>query len=163
MAKFLKKTDLKLLNGGYLSDNKENPVTNDAFVKAQQHAEYIVTFAEFAKGKDFKGKPADSISGLKAEVQKFLYESKPTVFIEKPEVVSRPVTESLAKEAMDFISFQDKSSRVDKINNFLQQFNILNDFEQFGLFFEEGIVKLNKIYTVEDVKTAVTSVIDLLD
>ncbi len=163
MSTFLKKDDLKLINGGYLSDSKGNPVSNSNFVTAQKHAEYIVTFAKFAEGKDFKGKVADSLSSLKAEVQKYLNDQKPTVFVEKPTEVVRPLTSQIADEAMAFIKFQESSSRVDKINNFLKQFNVLNEFANFGLFFEQEIVKLNKIYTIEEIKTAVTSVVDLLD
>jgi len=162
MSTFLKNNELQLINGGYLSDSQGNPVFNEAFVKAQQHAEYIVTFATLAKGKDFKGKQADTLSSLKAEVQQYINDQRPTVFIEKPKDVKRPVSESLAKEALAFINFQETSNKVDKVNNFLQQFTVLHDFETFGLFFTQGIVKLNKIYTVAEIKQAVTEVIDLI-
>ena len=36
------------------------------------------------------------------------------------------------------------------------------EFEEFGLFFEEEIVKLNKLYTMEDVTNAILATIDLL-
>jgi hypothetical protein len=162
MNTFLKNNELQLINGGYLSDSKGNPVSNDAFVKAQQHAEYIVTFANLAKGKDFNGKKADTLSSLENEVIKYLNEQRPVTFIEKPKEVSRPVTKSLAKEALAFIDFQETSSKVNKVNNFLQQFTVLHDFETFGLFFTQDIVKLNKIYTVAEIKQAVTEVIDLI-
>jgi hypothetical protein len=61
-----------------------------------------------------------------------------------------------------FIDFQETSSKVNKVNNFLQQFTVLHDFETFGLFFTQDIVKLNKIYTVAEIKQAVTEVIDLI-
>ena len=163
MSTFLKNKELQLINGGYLSDKAGNPVSNADFITAQKHAEYIITFANLAKGKDFKGKQADTLSSLKAEVQKYLNDQRPTTFIEKPKEVKRPVSESLAKEALAFIDFQETSSKVDKINNFLQQFTILKEFSEFGLFFEQGIIKLNKIYTIEEVTIAVESVIELLD
>ena len=163
MSTFLKNTELKLINGGYLSDAKGNPVSNAEFVKAQKNAEYVMVFANLAKGKDFKGKQADSLSSLKAEVQAYFNNSRPTVFVEKPTEVVRPVTASLAKEAMAFMDFQETSSKVEKINNFLQQFNVINEFETFGLFFSQDIVKLTQIYTIAEITEAVTSVIDLLD
>ena len=44
----------------------------------------------------------------------------------------------------------------------MQQFKTLQDFETVGLFFDQGIVKLNKIYTVEEILNAVTETIELL-
>lgn len=163
MNTFLKATELKLINGGYLSDNAGNPVSNAEFVTAQKNAEYVMVFAQMAKGKDFRGKKADSLSALKSEVQDYFNNSRPTIFIEKPKEVTRPVHSSLAKEALEFIKFQESSSKVDKINNFLQQFNVINEFETFGLFFTQDIVKLTQIYTIDQIKEAVTSVIDLID
>ena len=64
---------------------------------------------------------------------------------------------------MAFMKFTESSSKVEKINSFLQQFAILNEFENYGLFFEEDIVKLNKIYTMAAVIAAVTETIELLD
>lgn len=163
MNKFLKKSEIQIINGGYVCDSNNNPVTNENFIKAQQHAEYIITFYEFSKDKDFKGKKADSIESLKQEVNNYLYSIKPIEYISKPENVKRPLTEELSKEALAFIEFEENSSKVNKINNFMQQFNILNDFEKFGLFFEEGISKLNKIYTINDIKEAVEKIIDLIN
>jgi hypothetical protein len=163
MSTFLKKGEIQLINGGYLSDSKGNPVSNTQFYEAQLQAEYVITFAEFAKGKDFKGKKADSLADLTKEVREFLYLTKPVSYVEKPKEVKRPVTDSLAKEALSFIEFQEKSNIAQKVNNYMQRFNVLHDFEEFGLFFDQQIVKLNKIYTVEEIKTAVNSVIGLLD
>jgi hypothetical protein len=159
---FLKKADLQLANGGYLSNSEKNPVFNAEFVTAQKHAEYIVTFAQMAKGKDFKGKKADSLDELKAKVSKMVEGSQVTEFVAKPKTVNRPTGDKLAKEALDFISFQADTSKVEKINAFLQQFKVLGEFEEFGLFFEEEIVKLNKIYTMKEVIDAVTETIDLV-
>ena len=159
---FLKKDQIQLVNGGYLSNPDGNPVYNHSFVVAQQHAEYIVTFAELAKKKDFVGKKADSLEDLRKEVQKALTSNTKT-FVEKPKAVTKPTHEKLASEALAFINFQESASKVDKINNFLQQFTVLDEFEQFGLFFEEDIVKLNNLYSMEDVIKAVTETIDLLD
>jgi hypothetical protein len=159
---FIKKEGLQLLNGGYLSNKEGNPVFNQAFVDAQRNAEYVITFAAKAKGKDFVGKQADSLDALKKEVLEALGANKKTVFIKKPEAVKRPTHDKLQSEALEFIKFQEKSNDVEKINNFLQQFEVINEFEEFGLFFEEDIVKLNKIYTMKEIIAAVTETIALL-
>jgi hypothetical protein len=162
MKKFLKATDLQLVNGGYLSNKEESPVTNEAFVKAQKHAEYIITFAKLAKGKTFVAKKADSLSDLKAEVSKALA-AKKTAYVAVPTKPGMKTTDTLAKEAMAFLDFGKDVNKAKKINEFLSQFDVLKEFEDFGLFFEDGIVKLNKIYTVKDVVTAVEATIDLLE
>ncbi len=158
---FLKKDQVVLLNGGYVSTTEGKPVSNQGFYNAQKHAEYVVTFDSLAKGKDFKGKRADSLSDLQEKVRKAL-EAKATVFVTKPTAVTQALTEQLKAEAMNFMEFTQNSSKIDKVNSFLQQFEVINEFEQFGLFFEDEIVKLNKIYTMEEVIASVTEVIDLL-
>lgn len=161
---FLKSTEVTLLNGGYLS-NKETkkPIYNGVFVSAQNHANYIVTFAKLAKDKDFKGKKADSISDLKMEVHKLLSKQEKIQFVEAPKEVKRPTHDKLAEEALKFMNFEKDKERSEKVNNFLQQFAVLKEFEDFGLFFDEEIVKLDKIYTLEEVVDAVNETIDLLD
>ena len=160
---FLKSGEVVLINGGYLATKKGNDsVRHEAFEKAQADAHYIVTMAKLAEGKNFVGVKADSLEDLKKQVELEL-SSKANVFLARPEKVERTVTEQLKKEALSFISFQEETSAVDKINSFLQQFNVLQEFEEHGLYFEEGIVKLKKVYTVEEIIVAVKSVIDLLN
>jgi hypothetical protein len=161
MKKFLKKAELQLINGGYLTDKKGNPITNQEFIKAQLAAEYIVTYAKVAKGKDFVGKKADTLQSVTKEVEQLLNVQK-VEFVSAPKAIDRPLQNSLMEEALSFISFQKDSSKTEKINEFMQQFVILHDFEQFGLFFEEGIVKLNKIYTIAEITEAVIESVDLI-
>lgn len=159
---FLKQGEVELKNGGYVSTKEgSKPVSNEAFVSAQKQAEYVCTFAEMAKGKDFLGKKADSIQDVKDEVEKKLA-SKKTMYVSAPTLIEQELTKKLAAEAMSFISFKEDSTKADKMNNFLQQFDTIHEYEQFGLFFEEDICKLNKIYTMEEIITAVKSTIDLL-
>ena len=158
---FLKKDQLQLINGGYLSDMDNNPVSNAKFVEAQRYAEYIVTFAKMAKEKDFIGKPADNLMEFKREVENAL-STKDTQYIKKVKEPESKIGDKLAKEALEFISYTEQSQTNNSINSFLQQFNIINDFEEFGLFFDQEIVKLNKIYTMNEIIKAVTSVIDSL-
>lgn len=163
MKTFLKSTELSLENGGYLTSKDGKPVSNSKFHQAQKHAEYVVTLAEEAKGKDFKGKKADSIEELKAAVAKKLFTSETIEFVKSPKAPKRSVTESLKKEALAFLDFEKDEANTKRINEFLQQFNIINEFETYGLFFDSEISKLNKIYTMEDVINAVTSMIEHLD
>ena len=101
------------------------------------------------------------LSDLEAEV-KALLATKQKTFVSKPTEVKKPLTAQLAEEAMAFMTFQENSGKVDKINSFLQQFEVISEFEEFGLFFESDIVKLNKIYTMKEIVDAVTETIDLL-
>ena len=87
---------------------------------------------------------------------------KDVQFLEKPKAIEQPLTKQLADEAMSFINFKESEDKVNKINAFMQQFKTLQDFETVGLFFDQGIVKLNKIYTVEEILNAVTETIELL-
>ena len=161
MKTFLKKEDLQLINGGYLVNKEETPMYNIDFVKAQKHAEYIITFAKLAKGKDFKGKIADSLKEVENATKAVLAKQDKT-FINLPNKPSRSINNALKEEALKFINFQEKSNNIAKINSFLTQFNIIDEFEEFGLFFEQEIGKLNKIYTMKEIIKAVTSVIDVL-
>lgn len=158
---FLKVSDVSLQNGGYLSNTEGAPVSNSEFVAAQKRAEYVVTFARLAKGKDFKGKKADSLDELRAEVTKALSQQS-VKFVEAPTAPERTLTDNLAAEALKFMDFKAQESKVEKVNQFLQEFTVLHDFETFGLFFESEIVKLNKIYTLEEIKNAVLETIELL-
>ena len=160
---FVKKNELNLINGGYLVAGKnETPVYNLDFIAAQRHAEWVVTFAEKAKGKDFIGKVPDTIENVREEVRKALL-NKDVKYIDTPKEIKQDLTEKLKEEALAFIKFQGESSKTEKVNKFLQQFNTLNEFSEFGLYFTEDICKLNKIYTIEEVVNAVTEIIYLLD
>jgi hypothetical protein len=164
MKVFLKQDQIQLINGGYLSTTGKTPeaVTNDVFVAAQKSAEYIITFATLAKGKTFSDKKADSIADLRAAVSAAL-SAKETEYITSPSKPNAPTTKKLADEALAFMNFTEESFNAKKVNTFLQNFNVLNEFKEFGLFFEPGIVKLETIYTMDQVTEAVTSIIELLD
>ena len=160
---FVKNGELALVNGGYMvTGEKQTPVYNEDFVAVQKHAEWVVTFAEKAKGKDFIGKQADSIADVKAEVLKALSNSA-VEYVKAPKEVKRELTDKLQEEALAFIKFHSETSKTEKINKFLQQFNIIQEYQEFGLYFEENICKLNKIYTIEEIVKAVKTVIDIIE
>ena len=160
---FVKKGELKLVNGGYLAvGKKDKPVTNKAFIALQKRAEYIVTFAEMAKGKTFIAKKVDSVEDVKTAVLEKLETKNKITFVEAGKKVKTPTIDKLAKEALSFIEGKKDVSKVNQINEFLSEFELLSDFEENGLFFEEGVVKLDRIYTLEEVVNATKEVIDII-
>ena len=56
-----------------------------------------------------------------------------------------------------FDKYEDEKITTDKVNEFMNEFNVINDVETVGDYFSEGVVKLNKIYTVADILAAVKS------
>lgn len=164
MKTFLKKEEVELVNGGYLSSKEtKKPIFHKGFVEAQEHANYIVTLAAELKGKNLKGTEPVNISEIKRKVSEKLSKSKAINFIEKPKEIERKTTDSLREEALKFVKYQEDVSKSEKVNQFLQKFKDIHEYELNGLFFSNKIVKLDKIYTISEIKTAVNSVIDLLD
>lgn len=164
MKQFIKKDELQLINGGYLSTKKdETPISNTAFVQAQKHAAYVMTFAKMAKGKDFKGTEAYSLNEFKSEVHEAMYEKQIKEFVSSPKKPTQTLNNKLKAEALAFIDFDKNTDKVTKINTFLAKFAVIAEFEEFGLFFEQDIVKLDEIYTMKQIINAVTEVIDLID
>ena len=163
MKEFLSSKEVEVANGGYLfnTDKKPQPVTNEAFVVAQQQAEFVVTFAKMAKGKNFKTVKGVDLSAFTLSVYNSLQE-KDAEYVSVPEPKKGKTQVALAKEALKYITDTEGKTTAIKVNAYLQQFNVLRDFEQFGLFFESGISKINKIYTVKEITQAVESVIELL-
>lgn len=154
---FIKNGELQLLNGGYLSDKTGNPVTNDVFYAAQKRAEYVITLLKEMEGKDFIGKKADSLEELSASVYKRLNEKEKTIFLASPEKVETPTMDLLKDEALAFLKAKERKGDISLINEFMQEFSVIKEYEEFGLFFTPGIVKLNKIYTVKDLVEAFSS------
>lgn len=162
MKQFLKKGEVQLVNGGYLSNKDEQPVFNQEFVDAQKQARFVMLFAELSKGKDFVGKKADSIVDVRREAVKLFNQEEKITFVATPEKPKKPMTEKLALEAFSFMAFAGESSKVEKVNNYLASFKAIYEFEKFGLFFEEDIIKLDKIYTMQEITDTVMEIIDLL-
>ena len=121
MRKFLKKEDLQLVNGGYVSDKQQNPVYNKQFYEAQLHADYVVNFAKLAKGKNFTGIAPDSIEKVREEVSALLQNNKTINFVKKQEVTEMPLTLQLKSEALNFIKSEESNAKVKQINNYLNE------------------------------------------
>ncbi len=160
---FLKQEGIQLVNGGYLSDSEENPVNNEQFVAAQRRAHRLVSIAAKMEGKTFEAQEVTNIDSLISEVDAELGAVATEEFVKVPVVKKGEVTADLAKEALAFIEGEDKVDLANKINARMQEFKVLNEFETFGLFFEKGVVKLDKIYTVKEVVDAAKTVYAVLD
>ena len=93
----------------------------------------------------------------------FINKTNKVIYVNTPEKPKLKLTDSLKEEALAFMKFNKEKNNVNKVNEFLEQFNLLEEAEEFGLFFEDNIVKLNNIYTVDNIVEAVKEVIDLLD
>lgn len=153
------------VKSGYLSKvGKEmNPINDDRFVSEQAYAEYLILFAEKVKGKDFVGKKADDLDAFKHEIVTSLTERVDKEFVKAPVKPDATLTTSLKEEALAFMECDKDGLKVEKINLFLNDnFPATIEFEEIGLFFEPGIVKVNKIYTMKEIVKAVTEVIELL-
>ncbi|MFA5759328.1 MAG: hypothetical protein WC942_08255 [Clostridia bacterium] len=161
---FVKKSELSLVNGGYLvATEKAIAVFNKEFVTAQKEAEYLITLAGEAKGKDFKGKQPDNFEEIVKRVRETLSNKKQIEYIETPKAPVSKTNNALKNEALAFIEYTQRTTNVAKLNNYLSRYDIISEFEEFGLYFDDTeIVKLNKIYTIEDIKEAALSLIDLL-
>ena len=95
----------------------------------------MCTFAKLAEGKDFEGKKAFTLEELQNLVAKELATKSPE-YVSAPKKVTKKLADELAEEAKKFMAYTDECTNVEKINAFLQEFNILRDFEEHGLFFE---------------------------
>jgi MinD superfamily P-loop ATPase len=153
---FLTNQNLSLNKAGYLvSTESKKPVTHVEFVNQQKAAHYLVSLAEAIKDKNFVIGQIDNYAAIKAEVVKSINEATVVQYATAPAEPTSKVLDELIKYATDFDSYHDTKVSVSKINEFMNQFNKINDVEQVGDYFSEGLVKLNKIYTIEEILAAV--------
>ena len=153
---FLTSKDLSLNAANYLiSSSSKKPVAHLEFVRQQQAAEYLVKLAEAIKDKTFTASKVDNLAAIKAEVLRSIKEVTVVQYATAPTEPTSALLDELVKYAEDFDSYHDTKVSVSKINEFMNQFNKINDVEQVGDYFSEGLVKLNKIYTIEEILAAV--------
>ena len=161
---FLSAKQIKLNPAGYLvSTVTGNPVTHAEFVGQQKAAEYMVKLAAAVKGKNFKPGKVDNLQAIKNEVMKSITESQTVQYVEGPAQPKSKVQDELVKYALDFAAFQGKKDSIENINKVMNNYNKINDVETVGEYFTEGLVKLNKIYTIDEILDAVNESIDKLD
>ena len=153
---FLTSAQISLNKAGYLVSNETNkPVfPTGTWVGEQRAAEYIVKLAEAIKDKTFSVNKIDDLSAIKQEVRNSINKANTKNYVDEPTKPVSNVNDELVKFALDFVGYEDQKSKADKINSFMQQFNSINDVEQMGEYFDEGLVKLNKIYTIAEILEA---------
>lgn len=147
--KFLRKNQVELQKN-YLFEKNGNPVANKElkvlFEKIEQ-MEKLATKVKnnnFAKTKTFK----DLILELESEKNE-----NNVKYFNSVENITLELTNKLAEESFLWAKNQRENEFIDVLNNAMQNFNKLNEFEEIGLYFEEGMMKINKFYTIEDVKS----------
>lgn len=160
---FLKNTDLDLNPAGYLvSKTSKKPVKHVDFIEQQKKAEYVVKLADAIKGKTFKAGKLDDLEAIKKEVRDAIGKTAQNKYVDDPSKPKSDVKDQLVKYALDFVQYSEDKSKADKVNEFMNQFNSINDVEQVGEYFDEGLVKLSKIYTISEILAAVQSNIEVL-
>jgi len=158
---FLKISDLQLNPAGYLVATETNrPVNHKEFVEQQKRAHYVVKLADAIKDKNFKPCKVDSLDVIAKQVQAEIDATDVINYVTAPAKPISQVNEELVKFALDFASYGDAKEQADKINTFMQTFNAIQGVQEVGDYFTEGLVKLNKIYTIDEILEAVKINID---
>ncbi len=153
---FLKLNEISLNPAGYLVSTETNkPVNHKEFAEQQKRAHYVVKLSEAIKDKNFKPCKVDNLDEIAKQVQADIDSTDVTNYVTAPEKPTSKVQEELVQFALDFASYGDKKEQTDKINTFMQTFNAINGVQSVGDYFSEGLVKLNKIYTIEEILAAV--------
>ncbi len=162
--KFLKNGELELKNGGYLVAGKEEtPVNHEEFVQLQKEAHYLVNLANSVRATNFEVKEAITFDDVVKQVTLKLNDEKRT-YVNVPEAEKTPTLDKLQKDALAWLSNKDGERKAEKLNRILQKFNILAEFSEFGLYFStDKIVKLQALYSLEQVVEAVTTLEPHLD
>jgi tetrahydrodipicolinate N-succinyltransferase len=152
---FLKSNQLELNPAGYLvSKESKKPVNHEAFVKQQRAAEYTVKLAEAIKDKNFTASTPDNLNAIKAQVLASLNQSSKE-YVKTPKEPKNKIFDELTQFALDFDKHHEQVEITEQINKLMNQFNTIDDVEQVGDYFTEGVVKLNKIYTIKEILAAV--------
>lgn len=155
---FIKNGDASLLTGGYLvKKGTETPIYHAEFVAKQKDAHAMILLANKVSKSDMVGKKAVTIESLQAEVAKELSATAQKTYLSPVSEPHMPTRAGLAEEALAWLKFEKNKTQVDKTNALLQKFNIISEYEEFGLYFgTEEIVKLNAIYTMDQIIEALT-------
>ncbi len=151
---FIKKTELQLINGGYLANKAGDPVNHESFVAQQNTAHYLVSLATAMGTKDYVGKEADEVSDTIFEVSDAIYKATEIQYMDTPKAPAMKTRDAMTKEALAWIGHKESVSESEEVNIEMQKYNVVNDFEAFGLYFTEGLVKLHKIYSIKEILEA---------
>ena len=159
---FLKLVDVKLNEAGYLVSVKtDKPVNNEAFVNAQNEAHLFVSIANECKGKKFKAAEVSVFASIVDKVKKSLSEEAIYEYETAPKKPDLSIADKIAAEGVAFAEFEGKQSKASKVNKLLAQFEAIRKTEQVGEYFEEGVVNLKKLYSIDDLVTAARIIVDI--
>lgn len=160
--KFLKNNELQLVNGGYLVTG-ETPVNHTEYVNLQKEAHYLVNLANTVRATNFEVKEAITFDQVVKQVTLGLNNEKRT-YVDAPKATATPTLDKLQKEALAWLGNKENEGKTEKLNRIMQKFNIIAEFEEFGLYFStDKIVKLQALYTLEQIVEAVTTLEPHLD
>ena len=160
---FLKLNDLELNPAKYLIAKKsQKPVTHAAFVAQQQSAHYIVSLADAIKGKTFKASKTDNLDAIKAEVKAAIDAKNTREYVAAPTKPVSKVNDEMVPFALDFANFKTDESKAKELNKIMAEFDAIDGVESVGDYFSEGLVKLNKIYSTEEILAAVKATAEVL-
>jgi hypothetical protein len=162
--KFLKNNELALVNGGYLVEGATQvPVNHEEFVALQKDAHYLVNLANTVRATNFEVKEAITFDHVVKQVTEKLNDEKRT-YVTAPEAAKTPTLDKLQKEALAWLGSKQDEGKAEKLNRIMQKFNVIAEFEEFGLYFStDKIVKLQALYTLEQIVEAVTTLEPHLD
>jgi hypothetical protein len=156
---FLKLESLELNPAGYLINKQTNkPVNHDAFVAQQEQAAFIIKLAEAIKDKNFNATKIDNFNDVKAQVLASMKAIKVKQYVSNPSKPVSSVNDELVKFALDFDKYQDELGTSEKINAFMNQFNVIDGVELVGDYFSEGVVKPAGLYNIGTILEAVTAI-----
>ena len=156
---FLTSKELGLNPAGYLiSTTSKKPVSHAKFEAEQRAAEYIVKLAEATVGKSFKAAKVDSFAEISMQVQKAIQETTKTTYVEVPAKPKSALVDELVNFAMSFEGYNEDKQVAEKINQVMQEYNTIYAIENIGDYFSEGLVKLSKIYAIEEILAAVKQI-----
>jgi hypothetical protein len=159
---FLTLKQVELNKANYLvSKESKKPVNHAAFVEQQNKAHYIILLAEAIKGKTFKVGKLDNLDAIKAAVKASMTNDTRS-YVEAPKQPQSKVNDEMVEFALNFAKFEDEKDKVAQVNEFMQQFNAVQDVQEVGDYFSEGVVKVAKLYTIEQILAAVQTNIDVL-
>lgn len=160
--KFLKLVDVKLNEAGYLVSVKtDKPVNNEAFVNAQNEAHLFVSIANECKGKKFKADEVSVFSSIVDKVKKSLSEEAVYEYEAAPKKPTNSILDKIAAAGVEFTEFEGKQDKTAKLNKLMVQFEAIRKTEQVGEYFEEGVVNLKKLYSIDDLVTAAKIIVDI--
>ena len=159
---FLKLVDVKLNEAGYLVSVKtDKPVNNEAFVNAQNEAHLFVSIANECKGKKVKADAVSVFTSIVDKVKKSLSEEAVYEYETASKKPAFTISDKIAAEGVAFAEFEGKQSKASKVNKLLAQFEAIRKTEQVGEYFEEGVVNLKKLYSIDDLVTAARIIVDI--